>query len=300
MKKVSLMAVVVLILVGMLSTSLVSAQDEAPACSPEEVTEAMDILGEAFGGLEEMSALPEEPTTSDFSTMIVVLDSFSYGYWEGLYESAEAGELCAEIEYLGVNSGFVFDELLIVSLLSALGVHEDAAGNADIATSFVEQAEARQAALEAGLEEMTATFDALEAGEAVELYPEYPACTQEELDATMGGIEEVVGIYLEFSNALEGATGTDLSALVDGYAQLSGGYWSEFFPELPACAEIQENAFNFGLLLDETVIVTGLLRLAELEAETGDAELAEALATSAATRAEDLEAAAAEMFGGEE
>jgi hypothetical protein len=48
------------------------------------------------------------------------------------------------------------------------------------------------------------------------------------------------------------------------------------------------------------VIVTGLLRLAELEAETGDAELAEALATSASTRADDLEAAAAEMFGEEE
>jgi hypothetical protein len=299
MKKVSLMAIVVLVLVGMLSTSLVSAQD-APACSPEAVTEAMDAIGEAFGGLEEMTVLPEEPAPSDFSAMIVVLDSFSYGYWEGLYENAEESELCAEIEYLGVNSGYVFDELLIVSLLSAIGVHEDAAGNADIATSFVEQAEARQAALEAGLEDMTATFDALEAGEAVELYPEYAACTQEELDATMSGIEEVVGVYLEFSTALEGATGTDLSALVAGYAELSAGYWSEFYPELPVCQEIQDNAFNFGLLVDETVIVTGLLRLAELEAETGDAELAEALATSAATRAEDLEAAAAEMFGGEE
>src|SRR5215204_710878 len=142
MKKVSLMAVVVLILVGMLSTSLVRAQDEAPACSPEEVTAAMEALGEAFGGIEEMTALPEEPTTSDFSAMVLVLDSFSYGYWQGLAEGMEVGDTCAEVAYLGLNSGYVFDELLIVSILSAIGVHEDAAGEAEAAATFIEQAEA--------------------------------------------------------------------------------------------------------------------------------------------------------------
>jgi hypothetical protein len=298
MKKVSLMTLAVLILVGMLSTSLVSAQDEAPACSPEQVGAAMEALAEV--DFESMTTLPEEPTTSDFSAMVLTLDSFAYGYWEGFYEGMEAGDTCAEVIYLGTNSGYVFDELLIVSLLSSLAVHEEAAGDSDTAAVFLEQAEARQASLEAGMEGMVTNIEAFQAGEEIELDVVLPECTEEEVTAATEGMTEVAGFYEELAGALEGATGTDLSALVAGFAELSAGYWEEFMPELPACQEVYDFAFTTGLVMDETVIVTGLLRLAELEAEAGDADLAEALAESATVRAEELEAAIEELFAEEE
>jgi hypothetical protein len=297
MKKVSLLVVLVFVLVGIFSTSLVSAQDEAPACAPEEISAAMESLGEV--DFEGMTALPEEPTPSDFTAVVLVLDAFAYGYWEGFMEAAAEETPCAEIMYLGMQAGYVFDEMLLVSLLNALAVQEAAAGDEETANVFLEQATARQAMLEGSMEMMTPIMDAVAAGEPVELDIALPECTDEDLEAA-AGMEDVIATYEEFAAGLEGATGTDLSALVAGFAELSAGYWGEFYPELPACQEISDFAFTFGIMIDETAITTGLLRLAELEGEMGDAELAQALADSAATRAEDLQAAAEEMMAEQE
>jgi hypothetical protein len=300
MKKVLLLVILVLMVV--LSASVVSAQDDEAlaACSPEAIDETLTTLDEGFTSLFEMSALPEEPTAADFTASVVILDAFSTGYWEGLEENAESEEWCAEAAYLALNAGFVVDEMLIVNLLSALAVHEADAGDEETATVFLEQAEARQASLEASMEALTPILDAFEAGEAVELDVMLPECTEEELTDTMAGLDEVAVGYEELAAGLEEATGTDLSALVAGFAELSYGYWTEFMPVIAACQEAQDGAFAAGLLLDDTVITTGLYRLAEIEDGLGNADNATALAESAAARAEDLEAAMEEMFAEEE
>ena len=300
MKKVLLVTVVVLMVV--LSASVVSAQDgEAlPACSQEEIDTTLQILDEGMTGLFEMSALPEEPSAADFTNSVLVMDAFSYGYWDGFAESAETEEWCAEAAYLATTAGFVVDEMLIVNLLGALAVHESEAGDEETATIFLEQAEARQLQLEVGMEELSPILDAFEAGEAVELDVMLPECTEEEATATVEGVDAIAVTYDELAAGLAEATGTDLSALVAGFAELSYGYWEEFMPVIPECQEAQDYAFNVGLLLDDTVIAAGLLRLAEIEDGLGNADVATALAESAVARAEDLQAAFEEMFPEEE
>jgi len=290
MKK-HLLGLAVLVMITAFSFSIVGAQDEEavealPSCSPEDYVANVEAIGEAFTGLGELTTLPEAPTASDYAASVAILDAFAVGYWEGFDPEAIA---CAEELYIGQTAGIIFDELVIVNALSALAAHEETAGNTEYAELLLEQATARGEILQAELEDFGATLTSLIDGEEVELDVAYPACTEEELTATSEGLTTINETYAEFGAALgEGLTGTDLTDLVTGFAALSQGYWDEFFTVLPACFEAQSLGYEYGLLLDESLITVSLLRLAELEAEAGNAELAQVLADSALAHVETL------------
>jgi hypothetical protein len=76
---------------------------------------------------------------------------------------------------------------------------------------------------------------------------------------------------------------------VVGFEALSTGYWGELYPEIPACAEAVDLAYNIGLILDESLISASLARLALYEAEFGDAAVAEEMVGYASARAESLQ-----------
>lgn len=285
MKKVML---VLLILVISITVMLISAQDETMPCSQEEFVESASVLSEGFLQYADLIVLPDEPTASDLAAAVVVADAFAYGYWEGFYEAQEEG-VCDEVVWLGYTSGLLLDEMLITLQLSALAVYEAEMGEVELAEALLEHAERRAVVLEETATEIGDLMTAIEDGSA-ELDFEFAECTEEELAATYEGLDAIYVVYEEFGGLVEEAEGTDLSALIVGYTELSTGYWEEFFPVVPECAEAQDEAFSAGLILDESLIIVASYRLAELEGEMGDAEIAEALLASAEARLEDLTA----------
>jgi hypothetical protein len=304
MKKQLILALALIGLMSVFSLSFVSAQEEEeevpvlPSCSPEDYAANVEALGEGFDSLGELTVLPEEPTPSDFSAVVATVDTFALGYWEGLDPEAI---VCAEELYIARTAGIIFDEMVIVSALNALAVHEDAAGNAELAELLLGQATARAEALQTGMTSFGDLLTALVNGEEISLDVAYPECTEEELNASFEGMTEINDAYVELSAMLEEElTGADLSNVITGFAELSGGYWGEFYPVLPACAEVIYLGFNYGLILDESLIMVSLWRLAELETEAGNDELAQVLSDNAAIHAEYLSAMAEDLFGTEE
>ena len=93
------------------------------------------------------------------------------------------------------------------------------------------------------------------------------------------------------------ATAEDWSALVTGYADLSATYWSDVYPNMPACAESYSVGFNTGLVIDESLVISILTGLAQYEASVGNAEVAQMYADSVTTRAETMMAAVNAIFG---
>ncbi|MEQ8677319.1 MAG: hypothetical protein RLP44_08180 [Aggregatilineales bacterium] len=299
MKKILL--IIVVLMFGALSASLVSAQDEEEvpvSCDADTLVEAATVLSDGFTEYQELMVLPDEPTASDLSVAVATADAYAYGFWEGFYEALEEDGACVEVWWLGYTSGLILDEALIVTQLSALAVHEAEAGNADLADSLLTLATERSETLNVGVESVQATLAAVIDGEELNL--ELVECTEDEMTETWDGLTTITDAYAELGGMVEEASGTDLSALVVGYATLSGGYWSEVYPLVPACYEANDVAFTVGLILDESVIVAANLRLAEIESEMGNDDLAQALAESGATRAEELTAAIEEYFGEEE
>ena len=277
----------ILVVLAALSVSVVSAQGGLPSCSVDEFEAAGEAFSSAFATYEELVALPDSPTIEDLSSLVMVMDAFSVGYWEGFSEIAEEG-LCAEVFSMGYTSGLVFDETLIVAALTSLAVRESQAGNADLANSLLEFATARQATLETDLEDYRELMAAVEEG-TYDLSAELPSCDEADTAEVIEGLGIIFGVYQELGTATATATGTDVSALITGYATLSADYWTTFFPVVPACYEANELAYNSGLILDESLTIVVLSRLAQLEAEAGNTELAEVLAASAEQRVTTLQ-----------
>src|SRR5688572_19912723 len=141
MKKQLLLVLALIDLMSVFSVAFVSAQDEEvmealPSCSPDDNAANIEALGEGFTGLGELTTLPEEPTPSDFSVVVATVDAFALGYWEGLDLETVA---CAEEFYIARTAGLIFDEVVIVSGLNALAVHEEAAGNTELAEILLGQ-----------------------------------------------------------------------------------------------------------------------------------------------------------------
>lgn len=274
----------------------VAAQDEemAVACSEEEFVEAATAIAEGFDEFTGMIEMSEEPTASELTEAAAALDAYSMGYWEGFMEALEEG-LCAELEWFAYMNGFLYEDALVTAQLSALALHEAEAGNEDLANGLVELAAARAEALDASVTAMSEVMTGLADG-SLEVNFDIVECSDEELEAVHAGLEEIATAYAEFGEISTEVTGTDLSALVGGYAVLDAGFWNEFIPAVPNCLQSLEDTFGVGMVLHQSLIGVASLRLAELESEMGNAELAELLAESAVARLEIV----AEIMGGME
>jgi hypothetical protein len=113
------------------------------------------------------------------------------------------------------------------------------------------------------------------------------ACSEEEVQLASDAVVEVAGLLQTVADGI--GDGSDPAAITQGvidYATLSTGFWNEVYPLLPACEDSIVISYNFGLVLDEAVISTGIARLALFEAEYGDAEIATSYADYAQARAE--------------
>jgi hypothetical protein len=289
MKKSILVLILLLILVAVLP---VQAQDDMTSCTPEEFVDATTEVSENVAEFLELLQMADETDASDVTAAVVLLDAYSYGFWEGFYEASEEG-LCIELEWFGYNGGLVLDDLLITAQLSALALHEADAGNTELATALAEYAMSRSEMIDVSATYVDEVSTSIAEGNGLTI--EYVECTAEELDTTNAGLEEIAATYLEFGELTLEAEGEDLSTLIVGYAALSDGFWKDFMPVVPMCFEAQESAFTAGLIIDESLIIVSSLRLAEIEAEMGDEDIATVLADSASVRLDDLLAILEEM-----
>jgi hypothetical protein len=297
MKKL-LLVLALIALMSVSSLSIVGAQDEEEELPPCDSTALMTELEDLISPLEDIEEFmtPAGDSASDFSQLVADLDAYAQEYWAN-FEEAEFE--CAEEYFIAYTLGLALDELLIVTELSALSVHEAEAGNEELVATFGELAGARGERLAEDMTAFTEIMSDLMTGD-VDTGMDLDECSEEDLTATVDGILEVNEGYIELGEGLEDASGADLSALVAGFATLSSEYWETFVPEVPECQEAQDVARFYGLLLDESLIMVGLIRLAELEAEAGNDELAQTLADSATVRAEALQAMSEELMGEEE
>jgi len=293
MKKQLFSVLALVALMGVFSFSLASAQDdELPACDPMDLMTNMEDMMAPLTDMGEMMS-PDGTSASEYTALVIEIDEYVTEFWA---EFDEAEFECAEEEYFAYSLGLTLDELLIVMELSTLAIHESEAGDTDAAALFSELATTRSEALSEDMLAFTQLITDMMTGEA-EIGADLDECSEEDLVATTEGIGEINEAYIELGAAMDGASGEDLTDVVEGMATLSTEYWTEFFPEVAECAETQEIAMGYGLILDESLIMVGLIRLAEFEAEAGNDELAETLAESATARAESLEAMAEELFG---
>jgi hypothetical protein len=297
MRKQFLLVLALIALMSVFSFAA-SAQDEEEELPPCDSMALMTELEDLVAPLEDLQEFtsPDGTDASAYSQLVADLDAYATEYWTNF---SEAEFECAEEYFIAYTLGLALDELLIVSELGALAVHETEAGNTELATAFSELTTTRAQQLS---DDMTAFTDIMTdamTGE-IDTGGDLEACSEEDLTATGEGILEINEAYIELGESIEGASGTDLSEVVLGFATLSSEYWATFVPEVPECAEAQEFSSFYGLLLDESLIMVGLIRLAELEAEAGNDELAETLAASAEARAEQLQAMSEEMMGEEE
>jgi hypothetical protein len=301
MKKQLILALVLTALMTVFSFSIVGAQDEEeelPPCDPMTAMASLQELMEPLTEIGELTTVSEDASPSDYSQMVADLDAYVYDYW-GSLEEAEFE--CAEEQFIAHTIALSLDELLIVSELSALSVHEAVAGNSEAATLFGEQAGARAETLADDMLAVTDLVTNIMTGEEMEMGSDLEACSEEDLAAVADGISTISETYTELGESMVEASGEDLTAVVAGFSTLSSEYWTTFAPELPECAEAQSLGTSYGLLLDESLILVALLKLTELETEAGNDELAETLAASVEVRSEDLQAMAEEVFGtGEE
>ena len=297
MKKQFLLVLALVALMSVFSFSLVNAQEEElPPCDSMALMTELEDLVAPLEELQEFTS-PDGTDASAYSQLVADLDAYATEYWTNF---SEAEFECAEEYFIAYSLGLALDELLIVSELGAIAVHETEAGNTELATSFSDLTTTRAEQLS---DDMTAFADIMTDAMTGELDTgaDLDECSEDDLNATGEGILEINEAYIELGEATEGASGSDLSEVVLGFATLSSEYWTTFLPEVPECAEAQEISTAYGLLLDESLIMVGLIRLAELEAEAGNDELATSLAESAEVRAEALSAMAEELMGeGEE
>ena len=300
MKKGLLLLMLIVLMTGSFSAFAVQAQDDEmlPSCDPEYFAAAAEEMGAGFMEIEDIMAVPDDPTSEDIATAAITADALAYGFWEAFFEGMEEEDACLEIWWLGYTGGLVLDELLVISQLGAVATYEEEAGNSEISEALLELFNARLEQMMSGLEELGSVSEAIGSGEMIDI--DLPECTQEELDDTLEGMDIIASAYEELGGMAEEASGEDLSALVMGFATLSNGYWEEVYPVIPECYEVSDLGFTMGLILDESLIVVSNMRLAELASDAGHDDLAEVFAESAAVRAEELVVAIEDYFGTEE
>jgi hypothetical protein len=297
MKKQLILVLALIALMSVFSFSITSAQDEEeelPPCDPMTAMTGLQELMEPLTDIGELTTVAGDGNPSDYSQMVADIDAYVSEYWTNFDESEFE---CAEEKYIAYTIGLGLDELLIVSELSALSVHEATAGNSEAATLFGEQAGARAETLTEDMTAMTDLITSMMTGEEMDMGGDLDECSEEDMTALADGIGTINETYIELGNSLTDASGNDLTAVVAGFSTLSSEYWVTFAPELPECAEAQDLGTSYGLLLDDTLIMVGLLKLAEYEAEAGNDELAQTLTYSITVRSEALTAMAEEVFG---
>lgn len=287
MRKMSLLTLIVLMLIAVFPVN--AQDDEYEACTTDEFIEGAEIIESAFDDIASIMEIADEPDASDYTAAVLLIDSYTLGYWEGFSEASYEG-LCAELDWFGYTAGLVLDEMLITTQLSALALHESDAGNDDLAEELVTLSIDRAETLEASIDAIIEILAAVEDGE-MSLDFELAECSDDEFDATEEGLEIIYEVYEELAILAEDAEGSDLSEIIVGFAVLSEEYWYEFMPEVPNCYEAQDEAIYAGLIIDESLIIASGYRLAELEAETGDEDVADALEENAEERLEFLEEA---------
>lgn len=267
----------------------VFAQDETasfPACTEEELTatlEGLQAIDEGFQGLMAEFDLTSDPNSADYGASLVALDAIATGFWGEFYPEVPE---CAEAQGLVYAIGAIYDETLTIGLLANLAAWAEAGGDAETAGLIAEQVTARMEVMDEMMAEVDGmTFEELA---AYILESELAACTEEELAAgaeAMGGaMEELGGMAEMMESPLE------LFALTEGAAYT---YWNEAYDELATCFENEYIAFEIGTFLNDANIIAGLYANAMVEAEAGNAEVAEAMTAGAQAR----EAMMAEMMG---
>jgi len=264
-----------------------AAQDEeagAVSCTPEEIATTVDIITELSAPYQEMAAGIDMSEPNTLTAAVAGFDYLSTGFWNDVYPTIPA---CLEAGTLGYNFGLALDESVISAGLARLALYEAEHGDPELAQSLVENAQIRA---DWNAQIVEATFGQMgETGEIPEEMFSYEleACTTEDTESeAVTAMNESLATYNELSNALVDATNEDLSAIIASYADLSGVYWSEIYPELPACSEISEFGYNVGLVYNEQIITLMLTRLAAYEEEFGSPDTAAIFIEAAAARQE--------------
>lgn len=125
-----------------------------------------------------------------------------------------------------------------------------------------------------------------------------PACSEEELSTTLAGITEVNEGFAEVATTFDlSSDPTDItySETLVVLEAAASSYWTEFFVEVPACAEAAGIAYIVGAFYED-YLTTGLLLNAAAWAEAaGETEAAAEIAEQAAVRLEEIQAAAEAM-----
>jgi hypothetical protein len=120
-----------------------------------------------------------------------------------------------------------------------------------------------------------------------------PACSEEELAGTLeaitemnAGFEEIATTFDLSSDPNDNAYGETLVVL-DAFTQ---GYWSDFFVQVPPCAEATGVAYVVGSFYEEYLITGLLLNIAAWADASGDTETATMVAEQANLHLEDINA----------
>jgi hypothetical protein len=104
----------------------------------------------------------------------------------------------------------------------------------------------------------------------------YPACTEEELTATVEGISAYNDLLAELGDIGAGPTDNAYGAILAAYDTFSYEFWYTIHPEVPACAEAQAFALNIGMIYDEYLTIGLLVNVAAWAAAGGDSDSADA------------------------
>jgi hypothetical protein len=125
-----------------------------------------------------------------------------------------------------------------------------------------------------------------------------PACTEEELTATLEGLQaiddgfkELVAEFDLTSDPANAEYGTTLVAL----EAIAGGFWGEFYPAVPACAEAQVISFTVGTTYDQYLTIGLLANVGAKIAAAGDEETATLIGEQVTARVEGLQEDMAEV-----
>lgn len=295
MKRFLLLSMVFLLVAAVLpmphQTGVAFAQDGGfPPCTEEELTatlEGMSVLGDVFTSL---SQLEDDPADEQYVELLGGMNAAQYEYWNTFY--AEVPE-CLEAQQLSFFIGQIVDESFAVVLLYRLGAMQTDEG---LAETFNDAADAR-------VESLLETVDVLNNAEGPEdvLSGEWAACSDEEAQTAYDTLKVLYDAGDEISGIAEEVG--SLLPVIAGYEALTASYWSDVFPQLPNCYEVQIIGHYFGFTGANIMFAAGIAEVAQYEANNGNTDGAELFAESATERFEALEEDGEffdELFGEEE
>jgi hypothetical protein len=273
------------------------AADALPLCTPEEKEAIMQMVTSTDETLLEAGALLGDGT--DPATMtdaVLSLTAISTGYWNETYPGLPN---CDGSTLFTYSYGLSTDQSAISLALARLALYETQFGSPDLAAGYADHAQLRSEWSSNMMGDMMKAF--IEDGEMPETDPNdiggTPACTQDDFAGeVMPAYIQSSEIYGQLSaDAREGSPDM-LTQAVAGYVALTTTYWNDVYPHLPTCAEVAANAYNLGLIYDESLFTLTLTRLALYEADHGDQADAVAFSEAATARQELLERFVAQVF----